>query len=369
MYWALRIVGVMVVLVGACTICQAEDIGSQPPIHVLFTIDVESRLSGGGLEQNVWGELPGETENHGITRMMEILDYHGVKGTFFVNVYEAPLHREGAMAEVCRTIHQRGHDIELHSHPGPMFGVLYMQYADLPTQTEILRQGARLLKEWTGMEPVAHRAGGHMANLDTLEACREVGIPLDFSYNIAWPASGLSHTGLTRNAPFVREGVLSVPETAYDQVGSPWQSLRILDIESSSPDEIRKVVADLRQHGVRTATILMHSFSFERFRKPNVRVERVFEDLVAGFVADPNVRVVTSRQLYDIWRSDPQALAGGDFMPTTGWRLTYCRAWQRLGEGWLNVVVAIAPIVCLGGIATASCLWWRHRRRRNKVLA
>ena len=343
---------------------QGAVAASAQPIYVLVTIDVESRRQG-GLEQNIWGELPGEAEKHGITRMMDILDRHGAKGTFFVNVYEAPWHREGAMEEVCREIHERGHDVELHTHPAPMFGVGYMQYADLPTQTEILRRGARLLKEWTGVEPVAHRAGGHMANLDTLEACREAGIPLDFSYNIAWPASSLSSAGLTQNAPFVREGVLCVPETAYEQVGvGPWQSLRILDIEASSPEEIRQVIADLRQYGVRAVTILMHSFSFVRFGKPNLRVERVLDELLAGFVADPNVRVVTARQLYDIWRADPQALAGSDFVPTTGWWMTYCRAWQRLDEGWKNVAVAAAPPATLALVGCIGGLVWRRRRRR-----
>ena len=360
--WSVLVPSLALVLLLAA---QGTVASSAQPIYVLVTIDVESRRQG-GLEQNIWGELPGEAEKHGITRMMDILDRHGMKGTFFVNVYEAPWHREGAMAEVCRTIHKRGHDVELHTHPAPMFGVFYMQYADLPTQTEILRRGARLLKEWTGVEPVAHRAGGHMANLDTLEACREAGIPLDFSYNIAWPASSLSSAGLTQNAPFVREGVLCVPDTAYQQVGvGSWQSLRILDIEASSPEEIRKVIADLRQHGVRAATILMHSFSFSRSGKPNLRVERVFEDLAAGFAADPSVQVVTARQLHDIWRANPGALQGGDYLPTTGWWMTYCRAWQRLDEGAMNGIVAVGPVVAVGLLGVVGGVLWRRRRHTH----
>ena len=354
---------VLMALYGATPATGAE---AETAIYVLFTVDVESRVATkNDAQQDIWGIIPGEPERHGIERMMDILDRHGAKGTFFVNVYETPNHAEGVMATVCRTIHTRGHDVELHTHPAPMFGVGYMQYADLPTQTEILRRGASLLKEWTGVEPVAHRAGGHMANLDTLEACRKVGIPLDFSYNIAWPASSLSSADLTQNAPFVREGVLCVPETAYEQVVGPWHSLRILDIESSSPEEIRKVIADLRQHDVRAVTILMHSFSFSRFGKPNLRVERVFEDLAAGFAADPDVQVVTARQLHDLWRANPGALQGGDFVPTTGWWMTYCRAWQRLDEGWQNAAVALGPIVatCFVGILCGT--WWRSRWRRR----
>jgi len=71
------------------------------PIYVLFTVDVESR-DGGGPDRDIWGRLEGEPEEHGIGRMMDILDSRGAKGTFFVNVYEAPVSGHEAMAEVCR---------------------------------------------------------------------------------------------------------------------------------------------------------------------------------------------------------------------------------------------------------------------------
>jgi peptidoglycan/xylan/chitin deacetylase (PgdA/CDA1 family) len=358
-------VGLSLVLAAVCTVCPAENAAVRSPINVLFTIDVESRRVG-SLEQDIWGELPGESERHGIQRMMDILDRHGVKGTFFVNVYEVPSHREGAMGEVCLAIHQRGHDVELHTHPAPMFGIAEISDAAAATQAEILATGSTLLQEWTARPPIAHRAGNYAANQDTLEACRQAGISMDFSHNMAWPTCRLSQSGITKNAPVVANGVLCVPVTAYCQlwVGA-WQSLRFPDIESSSPEEVRKVISDLQQHDVRTAVIMMHSFSFSRFGKPNRRVERALDELLAGLVADPKVRVVSARQLYDIWRADPQALAGGDYLPTTGWWMTYCRAWQRLDEGWQNAAVAFGPIVLCSISALAAGMTWRLRRRRR----
>ncbi len=338
------------------------------PIYVLFTVDVES-FSKGNPDKEIWGKMPDEPQEHGIGRMMDILDRHGVKGTFFVNIYEAPKRGEDAIAEVCRVIHQRGHDLELHTHPGPMFGVDYMQYADLSKQTEILKRGAELIREWAGVKVVAHRAGGYMANLDTVKACKQAEIHLELSHNMGWPESDLGQESLTQNAPFVRDGVLCVPVTCYIQASAgSWRSMRFLDIEASSPQEVRKVVADLHANGVRTAVIMMHSFSFARSGKPNRRVENVLDELVSGFVADPDVEVVTARQLYEIWRADPDALVGSDYMPTTGWWMTYCRAWQRLGEGWKNIAVAFDPPVFLvlvigGGVVI------RRRRRKRKVAA
>jgi len=362
----------------ALTVCKQTALASQEanaaidsPICVLFTVDVETRAApGGSSDLDIWGKVPGLAHTHGIERMMEILDAHGAKGTFFVNVYESPLHPEGGFARICHEIDRRGHDVELHTHPKPMFGVGYMQYADLARQTEILKRGAELLGKWAGTDVMAHRAGGYMANLDTLAACKRVGILLEFSHNIAWPQSGLAHADLTRNAPIVRDGVLVVPVTSYVQASlGGWQSLRFLDIESSSPAEIRAVVSDLHRHGVRTAVIMMHSFSFVRFGEPNLRAERALDELVAEFVADPDVKVVTARDLYDIWKRDPAALAGQDYLPTAGWWLTYCRAWQRLDEGWKNVAVAFAPLVLAAAAATGGAACWRRRRKRNRKAA
>ncbi len=355
-------------LFAAATLIMAPPAAAEP-IYVLFTIDVES-FSDGNPERDIWGRMPGQAEAHGIGKMMDIFDARGAKATFFVNVYEAAKHGEEALAEVCRTIHERGHDVELHTHPKPMFGVGYMQYADLPRQTEILKRGAELIGKWAGTDVMAHRAGGYMANLDTLAACKRVGILLEFSHNIAWPQSGLAHADLTQNAPVVQDGVLVVPVTAYVQASlGGWKSLRFLDIESSSPQEIRKVVADLQKHGVRTAVIMMHSFSFSRFGKPNERVERTLHKLVAEFVADPSIRVVTARQLHEIWQNSPDALLGRDYLPTTGWWMTYCRAWQRLDEGWKNVAVAFAPLFLAAAAATCGAACWRRRRKRNRNAA
>jgi peptidoglycan/xylan/chitin deacetylase (PgdA/CDA1 family) len=337
--------------------------------YVLFTVDVESRCPGSP-DLDIWGILPGKSGRHGIERMMNILDQHGVKGTFFVNVYEAQQHGEAAIVEVCRVVHAHGHDLELHTHPRPIFGVDAMRDANLSTQVEILQKGVDLLKRWTGTVPVAHRAGGFLANCDTVIARGQVGIPLELSHNVACRGGGALEPNLTTNKPIVCEGVLCVPVSSYAQasVGN-WRSMRFLDIEASSPDEIRHVVSDLNCHDVRTAVIMMHSFSFSQFGRPNLRVERALDELVAGFTADSGVRIVTARQLYEIWRSDPGALASADYVPTTGWWMTYCRAWRRLDEGWKNVTVAAAPPAALVLAGVIGCVVWCRRRRNAKVAA
>ena len=340
-----------------------RDTAGSGPIYVIFTVDTEASSEGfGTVGGDIWGKLPGHTEQYGIGRIMDIFDRQGLKVTFFVDVYEAGTFGEQALAEVCRHIASRGHDVELHTHPHHMYDLACTSDGDLKMQIEVLHKGAEMIRQWTGQPVVAHRAGGYQGNYDTVTACRSVGIELEFSHNWGFHGEGFRHPPLTVNRAVVHEGVLCVPVTNYVQgrLGN-WASVRILDIESSSAGEIRKVIADLRRQGVRTAVIMMHSLSLMRrgTRRgiPNPRVEQTMENLLRDSLTDPNVRIVSARELHEIFRKSPETLAGQDHLPTTGWWMTYCRAWQRLGEGWKNIAAALIPIAMVVCLIVAAALW------------
>jgi peptidoglycan/xylan/chitin deacetylase (PgdA/CDA1 family) len=205
---------------------------SAAPTLVMITVDVESYTKGTP-DQQIWGKQPdGE---HGIRRMMDMLDRHGFKGTFYLNVYEAAKHGEAIMAETARTIHGRGHDLQLHTHPQPMFGFETMQNADVEEQVGILNEGKDLIRRWTGKTVIAHRAGAFAANQDTLAACQRAGLVIDSSFSPVSTLTDLSRQLPATNLPRVINGVVELPLTYFAQarVGN-WQSLRYLDIEGTS---------------------------------------------------------------------------------------------------------------------------------------
>jgi peptidoglycan/xylan/chitin deacetylase (PgdA/CDA1 family) len=328
----------------------------------MITVDVESYGKGNpGLQ--IWGKQPdGE---HGIQRMMDMLDAHGLKGTFYLNVYEAAKHGETDIANVARTIHSRGHDLQLHTHPGPMFGSDYMQQASLEKQVEILKRGKELIRQWTGKTVVAHRAGGFYANLDTLKACKLVGLQIDSSFS---PVSG--DTALARQLPATNlpreiEGVVELPITRYAQarVGN-WQSLRYLDIEGNSYDEMVNAIRQFRDAGFPVVTIMMHSFSFVRYGKADPVVEQRFDNLLKFLATEPGVKVITVSQLYPEWTAQISALQqGADLVPHTGVWLMYRRAWENL-KGWKNIVVAVTPPAMLL-VVGAITIWWRQKKKKG----
>lgn len=354
------------VLFAASLLVAAPHVWAAPTM-VMITVDVESYTKGTP-DQQIWGKQPdGE---HGIRRMMDMLDKHGLKGTFYLNVYEAAKSGESEveLAEVARTINNRGQDLQLHTHPGPMFGSEVMQRASLEQQIAILNRGKDLIRQWTGKTVIAHRAGAFAANLDTLKACQQVGLLIDSSFSPVSTSTDLSKQLSASNLPQVIEGVVELPITQFAQARlGNWQSLRYLDIEASSLDELRYAIRQFRDAGFPVVNIMMHSFSFVRHGNTDAAIEQRFDQLLAFLKAEPGVQVVTVSQLYPQWTAQVATLQKGtNVTPNTGVWLMYRRAWEDF-KGWENIAVAVTPPFLLF-FMTAMVLRWR-RRHSKRVIA
>lgn len=335
-----------------------------PPMKVTVSVDVES-FGKGNPDQQIWGKQPdGE---HGIRRIMDLLDRHAFKGTFYLNVYEAARHGEPVIAEVARAIHQRGHDLQLHTHPKPMFGYTDMQDADYDEQLRILLRGMELIRQWTGKKVIAHRAGSYAANLDTLKAAHAAGLAIDASFSPITRSSGLSRQLSAGNLPGVVEGVAVLPVSYYIQVGiGRWQSPRLLDVEASTLDEFKSVIRQFRNGGAPVVNLMMHSFSFVRSGSANSAMERRFDQQLEFLKTEPGIEVVTVSQLYPDWTSRLGEMKPGTGpVPYTGLWLTYRRALAHAGEGGVNLAVASAPVLGLG-VACLGVMFWRYGRSRHR---
>lgn len=321
---------------------------------VMVTVDVESYERGNGNpDKQIWGKQPdGE---HGIRRIMDLLQKHRLKGVFYLNVYEAAKFGEPQIAAVARVINERGHDLELHTHPFPMYGVRTMQRADFDRQVEILQHGKQMIRAWTGKTVVAHRAGAFAANLDTLRAVHAAGLVVDSSLSPSTPRTTLSHQLPASNLPRVLYGVVELPITFYSQLRlGKWQSLQFLDVESTSLGEFKSVIRQFRNARFPIVNIMMHSFSFVRDGTENQALEQKFDQLLEFLAKEPGIEVVTVSQLYPAWTAQASVLEKGkDSVPYTGIWLTYWRAVEHVNEGGENLMVAAAPIVMIllgGGI-------------------
>lgn len=316
----------------------------------VFTIDVESRTDGGP-ESDIWGRIPGEADEFGVTRIMDILEAQGIYGTFFLNVYELAKHGEREIGAAASIIHARGHDLELHTHPRPMYGFYGMANAPLADQVKVMHRGVEILQQWTGKRVLAHRAGAFSANLDTVKAAELIGLEADCSLS----AGSRVRVPLVRQlgaSNLVRQvgKVWEIPVTYYTQLRfGPWRPRRILDIEGSSLSEIKYVVRWSLRRGLPTICILMHSFSLCRHGKPNRRAITRFTKLLAWLKSQSEVDICTIAQVCERLRHRTVVeSAVGE--PNTGIFRTWLRSVVAWNEGWRNFLTASV------GVAAAAVL-------------
>lgn len=238
------------------------------PTTLFLTVDVEDSyfnrpilMSGDGIGQEF-----------GVFGVLDELDRHGFKGTFFVNVYEKDRQPKGVVENVVREIAARGHEVGLHTHPSPTLDFYCRPLFRLSrvAQVTVLRWGVDLIAKWTGERPTSFRAGGYALNDDTFDALDEVGIAIDSSCFFSSPNN--HNTKHTVNAVSSWNEVIEVPITSVLRAtGKGHLEHRKLDIDWLSVDELDSALAAIVSHRARYAMFMMHSFSFidKRTRRPD----------------------------------------------------------------------------------------------------
>lgn len=330
--------------------------GSEMKTTFILTVDVETRTHGDS-SQDISGAISGYEGNFGIKKIMDLLEEHRACGTFFLNVYEIAKRGDEPIRSAARLIHYRGHDLELHTHPRPMFGIYGLNQAPLAEQQAILEKGVSLLETWTGKKVVAHRAGAFAASIDTVRAVAAVGLKADCSLSAGShvPVPLVAELGASNAAQRV-EGVWEIPATCFDQVRvASWSSRRILDIEGCSLPEIKRVIRWAVRQRLPTVCLLMHSFSLSRHNKPNQRVIQRLSALLAWLGEQDDIEIGTIEQAcrqLDAGPLPPAVVA----IPATGVWLTWRRAVGSWNDGWKNFAVAISGAGVFAALALALFL-------------
>ena len=263
-------------------------------LRVYFTVDTETSM--GGAWRNAGpGPLPvsrtmlGENGSgvYGVPLIMDILEEHQFRATFFVEVFCSYLLGQEEVAKVFQCIQQRGHDVQLHLHPVYRFFRDYLEgrgrrEQDLmfqfspDEQGELIRDGVRLFREIAGTAPKAFRAGCYGASEVTLGALRENGIRIDSSYNLSYLGQTCGFRQSRMNAPQVLEGIYEFPVTNF--ISQRPGAYKPLEISAVSTAEILATIRELQKSGCRDVVLVFHSFSF--LKRRGVRFEKSRPDRI-----------------------------------------------------------------------------------------
>jgi peptidoglycan/xylan/chitin deacetylase (PgdA/CDA1 family) len=239
--------------------------GGPAPSHstrpeIYLTIDTEDDYF--TVPHMLTGE--GIGEEFGAYGILDILDRHNLRATWFVNVYEAHRHEDPTTVErLVKAIDERGHEVALHTHPSEDLEMYArpLYWFDAEQQKTILGYGAELIEKWTGRAPVSFRAGGYVLNDETFEALESLGFRIDSSVFFSSPNNRI--TPFTVNAVRKRGRVIEVPVTYVPRVQSDGHiDHRKFDVNWLTGEELDEVVDRVAEFGIAQAMFMMHSFSF-----------------------------------------------------------------------------------------------------------
>ena len=170
-------------------------------LRVLITIDTETHPItrewkqdnlAADMRRDVYGQIDGHAV--GLEYQLKTLSKHGLKVSFMVETLFAGVPEVGKqpLHDIVRAITADGHDVQLHPHPEwiafvpdlhvPPRSHLLSAYP-LAEQTALIRYASLRLEQAGAPRPVAFRAGGFAANVDTLRALEDCGVRYDSSYN------------------------------------------------------------------------------------------------------------------------------------------------------------------------------------------
>ena len=199
-------------------------------MYLLITIDAEAAHGYTPMESHMWGRIDQGTKEYGVILISELCERFGMKATYFLDVYAHAYYGKDALRTVATTLDQRGHDVQLHTHPAwfqdkrdhralrtmkaqcSCFPAdkYWMNLNSLEEQVEILQHGKDLLEDWLEKPVIAHRAGAYALDINTIHALRTVGIPVDSSMYHSHPHCKVTWS---KNQLIEEDGIVEVPVT------------------------------------------------------------------------------------------------------------------------------------------------------------
>jgi len=168
-----------------------------PKPKLAITVDVEAlevRAESNHVNRLIYGNIDGDT--WGIGRIMDVADKHGIQVTFFLEM--ASVERYGEeLIEAGKYIVFRGHDLQLHLHPGSFpksfwdnLNSKHFRDGDQLDDRAVKVCVAYMLEQFakcTSKQPVAYRGGGYKIYATILEELYNNGVTIDASYHSLRP--------------------------------------------------------------------------------------------------------------------------------------------------------------------------------------
>ena len=230
--------------------------------------------------------------SHGLGFLLDTLERHGQKGTFFVEALNTFHFGDAPMGEIAQRLHQGGHDVQLHIHPCWEYFSNAHWAAQLKTnppndditrrsEDEIVRlieAGIAVFARWGLPAPTVLRTGGLRANLAVYRAMRRCGLMLASNLGLAVFRPSEPELQLFAGSHAI-EGVTEIPVTTFSDLRIGGRThLKTLTITGCAWAEIRAVLEQSRDAGLSDVVLLTHCFEYVKHR--DVTYEKLYPDRI-----------------------------------------------------------------------------------------
>jgi len=263
--------------------------------------------------------------------MCDVGDEFNVKHVFFIDLCGAYSYLD-EMRGVVRWLDDQDQDVQLHAHPEVLpetfwrgYGMdalpaLINKYRDDARAEFVIRYFGGLIRDITGEDIRAFRAGSFRWNACTIRALKAVGVPLSFNNSMRARAAGKCVFSEPTNLPYAwSNGVVEIPVTERLVPGQPgakpfWCSLTYPE-SPYFPFEVQRLPWLKRIFGRRpeVCVFLLHSWSLLNWDENGHAVYRddqrleAYRKLMARIAKDYDV--ITTREFLDLY-------ARGEIEPT-----------------------------------------------------
>lgn len=194
--------------------------------YLVISIDVEAqprRQSDNHVQRLIYGNFPG-VGRAGIVEMMDVADRRNVRLTFFLDVLEELIYPT-EIEPVARLIVERGHDLQLHTHPENMSDEFFRRLGTnrkdtnefSETEAEALFDEVKgIVAGWGIPSFVAYRAGSYRFSRGLVLAMPKAGLKYSYNYNIQGPSQRKLNL---KNAPMFQweNGISEIPISYINQ--------------------------------------------------------------------------------------------------------------------------------------------------------
>ena len=261
----------------------------------------------------------------GVKLINDLASEYGAMVEHFVDVYPYERYDECKFERLCGDIIWGGHGVNLHTHPSGRYDKnrKFMWQYSVDEQTEIINFGKQKIKEWIGIDVLAHRAGGYGANDDTIQALKFNGIFIDSSFFYKNKNCKINYDYINKASE--KNGVLQLPISVYEKQKrysfiKTKSSFQKFDFRyGSSADEILKAIDLMPENCI--IVLFLHSFNFLNLKYSfkdkkyvtisiNDKLINEYKRLLASIANKTECKFIPIKDL------DMGGLSDKDFVPT-----------------------------------------------------